>query len=310
MRILLAGATGAIGRPLTEALGEAGHTVVALTRDYDQAEALKQRGIEVIVACALDRVLLRGAAERRGLQVDAVIHQMTALRVPPTRHQGMAETNLLRTTGTRNMLELAELAGARRFLTQSIVFGYGYTDHGTEPLTEGSRFGERPDGPTAPHVEAMATNELLVRSSDRVEGVALRYGLFYGADEENMRAMLAARKVPVPSRGGGSLAWVHIDDAVGATVAALEYGRAGAAYNIVDDRPATWRDLMTASAARYHAPRPRALPGSLIRLAAPYVASMVLDTSMRVSNQRAREELAWTPSYRSFDEWAYSRAAS
>ena len=308
MRVLLAGATGAIGRPLTAALAEAGHTVVALTRDHEAATALSERGIEALVADALDRGRLLGEARARGLQVDAVVHQLTALRTPPARHSGMHTTNQLRTVGTRNLIALAKQTGARRLLTQSIVFGYGYTDHGSMPLTEGSEFGKRPNGPTAPHIEAMAANESLVRADEQVEGIALRYGLFYGADSDTMRTMLRARKVPIPSRDGGRLAWVHIDDAVSATVAALERGRPGAAYNIVDDRPTTWREMMTAAAGFYGAPQPRALPAWLIRLAAPYVASMVLDTSMQVSNLLARDELGWAPTFRTFHEWSGGHA--
>jgi hypothetical protein len=69
------------------------------------------------------------------------------------------------------------------------------------------------------------------------EGIALRYGLLYGGDAEQMRNQLASRKVPVAS--GGLLGWIHHEDAVAATVAALEHGRGGQAYNLVDDRPAT-----------------------------------------------------------------------
>jgi len=306
MRILLAGATGAIGRPLTAALQEAGHAVVALTRDAGKVQGLRERGLEVLVADALDRERLRQAAEEGELRVDAVIHEMTALSKPPARHSGMRATNELRTTGTRNLLEVAKLAGARRFLTQSIVFGYGYTDHGDELITEESTFGDsRGGGPTAPHVSAMAANERLVRSDADMEGIALRYGLFYG--DPTMATMLKARKVPVPSSEGGALAWIHLDDAVSATVAALERGRGGAAYNIVDDRPTTWRDLMAASAAALGAPPPRELPGWLIRLAAPYVATMVLDTSMRVSNELARRELGWAPEYPSVHDWSSRR---
>ena len=93
------------------------------------------------------------------------------------------------------------------------------------------------------------------------------------------------------------LPWVHIDDAAAATVAALERGRAGAAYNVVDDDTASWGRMFTDMATALGAPEPRALPGWVIRLAAPYVASMVLDTSMRVSNKLAKSELDWAPQY-------------
>lgn len=291
MRVLLAGATGAIGRPLTTALQEAGHEVVALTRHLARAAAMDQ-DVTPLVADALDRDALLRAAD--GGAVDAVVHQLTALHKPPVRHSGMTLTNTLRTTGTRNLLELAVVTGAKRFVTQSIVFGYGYTDHGPGELTEDAPFGQPDDGRTAPHVRAMGINERLVLDHPDLEGMALRYGLFHGGND--LAEMLRARKVPVP-RGGGDLGWIHLDDAVTATVAALENGSAGSAYNIVDDEPASWRTVMTTLAKAYGAPAPRTLPAWLLRLAAPYAAAVALDTSLHVSNARARRELGWAPKH-------------
>jgi hypothetical protein len=69
------------------------------------------------------------------------------------------------------------------------------------------------------------------------EGIALRYGVFYGGDGPQMHALLKTRTLPVFS--GGVLSWIHHVDAAAATVAALEVGRPGQAYNIVDDQPQT-----------------------------------------------------------------------
>ncbi|GGB22356.1 epimerase [Flexivirga endophytica] len=292
MRVLLAGATGAVGRPLTTALQLAGHEVVALTRDPARADGMTERGVTPVIADALDRDALLRAAD--GVSFDAVVHQLTALRKPPVRHSGMTLTNTLRTIGTRNLLELAIANGAKRFVTQSIVFGYGYTDHGPHVLTEDAPFGGPVKGRTAPHVRAMGVNEQLVLEHHDLDGMALRYGLFYGGDD--MAQLLRARKVPVP-RDGGHLAWIHLDDAVSATVAALEKGSPGSAYNIVDDEPASWRTVMTALAKAYGAPAPRVLPAWLLRLGAPYAGAVALDTSLHVSSAKARRELDWAPAH-------------
>jgi nucleoside-diphosphate-sugar epimerase len=294
MKVLLAGATGAIGQPLVQALREVGHDVVGLTRDSRRARVLLEAGVEPVVGDALDRDTLLHATH--GLCFDAVIHEMTALSKPPARHGAMAGTNRLRTVGTRNLLAVARRAGATRFVTQSIVFGYGYFDHGAVELSERSPFGELRGGPTDVHVDAMRENEELVISDESLAGIALRYGLFYGGDVASMREMLTGRKIPVPRSGERQLAWIHLEDAVSATVAALEHGLPRAAYNIVDDAPVSWRDLFVRTAEALGAPAPRQLPDWLIRSAAPYVGAM-LSTSMRVSNARAREQLGWAPSY-------------
>ena len=124
----------------------------------------------------------------------------------------------------------------------------------------------------------------------------MRYGIFYGGDRA-MTDLLKARKLPIPATVNHPLPWIHIEDAAAATVAALEQGHAGAAYNIVDDDTASWGQMFTDMAEAVGAPHPRALPSWVIRMAAPYVASMILDTSMRVSNGLAKSELGWAPQY-------------
>jgi nucleoside-diphosphate-sugar epimerase len=127
------------------------------------------------------------------------------------------------------------------------------------------------------------------------EGIALRYGLLYGGDAPAVRTILRRRRLPVAP--GGLLGWVHHEDAVAATVAALERGLPGQAYNVVDDRPATWAEVFTAMAAAVGAPPPRSVPAWVFRIVAPYVASFAVDTSMRVCNRKAEDELGWTPRY-------------
>jgi nucleoside-diphosphate-sugar epimerase len=297
MKVLLAGASGAIGTPLIHRLRAAGHDVVAITRD---PRRLRGQDVEPVVADVMDREALLRAL--RGVRADAVLHELTALSKIPIRHSGMAATNALRTTGSRHLVEAAALVGARRFLTQSIVFGYGYGDHGSTPVTEEDPFGEPGSGPTAAHIRAMAEAERLA-SSNGLEGIALRYGLFYGPGPATagMVDMVRKGRFPVISSGGGLANWIELDDAAAATVAALEKGRAGAAYNIVDGTPVTWGDFVDELARLLGAPRPRRLPSWVIRLASPYAWS-AMTSSMRVSNARAADELGWTPAYPSYKE--------
>jgi nucleoside-diphosphate-sugar epimerase len=296
MRVLLAGASGAIGIPLTRQLIASGHQVLGLTRDPVGGRRLEALGATPVVADALDHDGLLRAVD--GRSADAVIHELTALRTAPTRHSGMAPTNRLRTQGTTNLLAAAQVLGARRFLTQSIIFGYGYADHGRHLLTEDDPFGRPAGDRSDPHVAAMLSSEQAAFSAP--EGIALRYGLLYGGDSAQMRALLARRGLPVAK--GGVLGWVHHQDAAAATVAALEHGRPGQAYNLVDDLPATWREVYVTMARAFGAPPPRRLPRWLFRLVAPYVASFAVDTSMRVSNARARTELGWRPAYPTYHD--------
>ena len=296
MKVLLAGASGALGVRITTLLVHHGHEVLGLARDPAGAPRLAALGATPVVADALDREGLLRAVD--GLAADAVVDELTELKKPPTRHRGMARTDRLRTEGTANLLAAAEALGARRFLTQSFVLGYGYRDHGRNLLTEDAPFGRPAGNRSDPHVAAMLSTEQQAFTAP--EGIALRYGVLYGGDAASMGPLLARRAVPVAE--GGLLGWVHHQDAAAATVAALERGRGGQAYNVTDDLPATWQEVFLAMARALGAPRPPRVPRWLFRLAAPYVASFVVDSSMRVSNAKARRELGWRPAYPTYED--------
>ncbi|HEU5111260.1 MAG TPA: NAD(P)-dependent oxidoreductase [Micromonosporaceae bacterium] len=292
MRVLIAGASGAVGTPLTRQLIAAGHEVVGITRGRANAERLRAAGAEAVVADVMDRGGLLTAL--RGVRADAVMHQLTALGSTKMR-EAMRGTNDLRTTGTAHLLAAARAVGAHRFLTQSIVFGYGYRDHGPRLLTEDDPFAEPATGSLAPVIAAIGSTEEQVFAADEIEGIALRYGLFYGQDgfTRTIVNLVRRRRLPVPSSGGGFANLIHLEDAAAATVAALEKGHAGQAYNVVDDEPVRWADYADALAAELGARRPRRVPTMLLR-AIPYVHTL-MTTSMRVSNAKAKRELGWAP---------------
>jgi len=299
MRVLLAGASGAVGTPLTRQLIAAGHEVVGITRSQANAERLRTAGAEAVVADAMDRENLLAAV--RDVRADAVMHQLTALGTTKMR-QAMQGTNALRTTGTAHLLAAARAVGAHRFLTQSIVFGYGYRDHGPRVITEDDPFAEPVSGNLAAAVAAIRSTEEQVVSADEMEGIALRYGAFYGEDSFTRMIINLVRKhrLPVPSSGGGFANFIYLEDAAAATVAALEKGRAGQAYNIVDDEPARWADYLDTLAAELGARRPWRVPTWMLR-PIPYLHA-IMTTSMRVSNAKARRELGWAPAVSTYRE--------
>lgn len=310
MRVLVAGASGALGVPLTRQLISAGHEVLGLSRTTGNRNRLLALGAEPLIADVMDRAALLAAVE--GLKADAVVHALTALKKAPVRHRDMVATNALRQEGTANLLAAARAVGARRFVAESMIVGYGYGDWGTKVLTEDdpsfgppgrSRWLER-------HLEAMRSIERQTFAADGIEGIALRYGLFYGpgAGAKEMVEMLRRRRMPILRNGGGPLSWVYIEDAATATAAALEKGRPGQAYNVVDDEPVPWGAFMEAMAQAVGAPSPPAVPRWLLRLA-PY-AHAVMTSTLRVSNAKARRELDWTPSVPTYRQGCEKLAAS
>jgi nucleoside-diphosphate-sugar epimerase len=292
MRVLLAGASGAIGTPLTRQLLAAGHHVVGVTRSPANAERLRNAGAEAVVADVLDRADLLAAV--RTMRADAVVHQLTNLGVKNPL-AGLKGTNAVRTIGTANLLAAARTVGAHRFVTQSIIFVYGYRDHGSHVLTEDDPPAEPSRGFVGQVIRALRSNEDQVLTADGIEGVALRYGMFYGQDAGTRMIVNLARRrrLPVPSSGGGFLGPIYLDDAAAATVAALEKGRAGQAYNVVDDEPVRWGDLLGAIATEVGVRPPIRIPVWLAR-AIPYLG-LLMTSSFRVSNAKAKRELGWSP---------------
>jgi nucleoside-diphosphate-sugar epimerase len=284
MRVLLAGASGDLGRHLLPLLARAGHTVTAITR---RASNVSDLGVQSVVADVLDRSSLLAAVD--GLEFDAVIHEATDLRREPRRYAHMRTTNRLRTEGTSALIAAARATGATRFITASVFYGYGFDDFGRRVLDEDAAFGEQPGGPVDPVLRSLISNEQQARAFG---GVALRYGLLYRG-----RGAIPA----VPSDWRGDLPFVHVSDAATATVAGL-YAAPGTAYNIVDDAPASWREVHEARARAFELPDPARLPSWLIRRAAPFGAHLLTETSMRVSNARARADLGWAPAFPSYVE--------
>ncbi|MEU0165075.1 NAD-dependent epimerase/dehydratase family protein [Streptomyces iakyrus] len=288
--ILLAGASGVLGRHITRALTEAGHKVTGLGRS-------RENGIR---ADLMDRDALLRAVD--GHHFDTVVHAATALRKPPMRDRDMYATDALRTEGTAHLVEAARATGARRFVVESMAFGYGYGDHGDRPLTEDDPFGPR--GATPPlerHIAGMRTKERLAFEAEALDGIALRLGLFYGpGGTEALLPLLRRRQLPLPDDRGRVLPWVELTDAARAVVAAVERGRPGQAYNIADGTPMGFRAHVEAVARTFGLPKPVNVPLWLLKPMS-YVHT-VMSSRLRLSCAKAERELGWTPRYASSHE--------
>ena len=294
MRVLLAGASGVIGRVLLRLLTDQGHQVIALSRHPSDEQS---PAVRWVAADALNKDdLLAALAPYRA---DAVISQLTALRKPPARHRDMRQTNRLRTIGTANPVAAARRLGAGRFLTQSMMFGYGYDNQGGRLRTETEPFGPRRSGRFEEHLAAMRKNEELILGDAEFDGIALRYGLFYGgAASQPLLTGVQKRTLPVLAGHVEPLSFVHLEDAAAATVAAMTADSVGGqAFNIADDEPASWTTFVSYTAERAGAPPPRRLPAWVLQLAAPY-GRVILEGGVCISSAKAREKLSWRPIYR------------
>jgi 2-alkyl-3-oxoalkanoate reductase len=257
MKVLIAGATGAIGRPLLRCLNQKHHTVFALARSPDSARAVTALGAEPVAADALDAASVKAQVAR--IRPDAVINELTSLprHYTPAEMRAAAERDRkIRTEGNANLLAALRDAGVCRYLLQS--GGYWYAP-GTGLADESVPFAFNASPAVAAGARRYADLEAAAAGTSSVEFVGLRYGFFYGPGTWYSRAgdmgeQVRKRQVPVIGAGQGVWSWVHIDDAAAATAAALEC--APGVYNVVDGDPTAQCVWLPAFARAVGAPPP------------------------------------------------------
>jgi len=304
MRIFVAGATGAVGRHLVPLLVASGHQVVASTRSAAKAGGLRELGAEPVIADGLDAADMRTAVI--SARPDVVIHQMTDLAAATDlRHfdRAFARTNELRTRGTDNLLAAARESGAKGFIAQSFC-GWTFSRHGGAIKTEADELDPNPPEELRRTLEAIRYLERTVTASSAPEGIVMRYGFFYGPEtgtlSQAMKDQLRRRRVPVIGDGGGYWSFIHTEDAASATLAAVERGRGGNIYNIVDDHPVQVRDWLPALAEILGAKPPLHVPAWLGRLLAGEHMVAMMTEVRGASNAKAKRELGWLPAHPSW----------
>ena len=302
MRGFVAGASGAIGRPLVPKLVAAGHEVTGATRSESKADDVRHAGANAAVVDVFDADALRAAVDEARPEV--VVHELTALpeRLDFRKKDVYEPTNRVRTEGIRNLLDAARGAGARRFVCQSIAFAY--RNDGARIKSEEDPLLDDAPGPFGGGVRALREMEAMVLGADALEGLVLRYGFFYGpgthyGQDGAMVADVTRRRLPVVGRGTGVFSFIHVDDAADATVAAVERGAPGV-YNVTDDEPAPMSEWVPVLATAAGAKRPLRVPLWLARLVGGAQAAGFASELRGASNEKAKRELGWRPAHPSW----------
>jgi nucleoside-diphosphate-sugar epimerase len=290
MRILLAGATGVIGRQTVPILTGAGHQVTGLARTPTRLP-----DTEVVAADALDPAAVADAV--RAAAPDVIVHMLTAIPDPvDPRHlaRDMAPTNRLRTQGTANLLAAA--SGAR-VITQGVA--YAYDPAGAPVKDEDAPLWRDPPTQFAPVVAALRNLERRVTWAG---GLVLRLGHLYGpgtsyASGGGLTRRLRAGSIPLIGAGASMFSFIHAHDAATAILAAIEHPEVRGTLNIVDDQPTLAHDWLPEMAAMLGAPTPRHVPAWLARLFVGGWGVAYMTGLAGASNTRARQQLDWKPTY-------------
>lgn len=294
MKIFVAGASGAIGQPLVVELIHQGHTVTGMTHSDAGAEKLAKAGAAVARVSAFDAPALEEALRRCSAEI--VIDELTALpKHPAEMAAAAAGDRKLRLEGGGNLFRAAQAAGVRRYLQQASAFflksGNGLADE-SESLAVDASPG------VAAAARTYAELEKRLFSSSAMDGVALRYGFFYGPNTWYDRDGASADEVrkqemPIIGRGEGVWSWIHIDDAAHATVAALT--APPGVYNVVDDDPSPVSVWLPAFARSLGAPAPPHISEEQA-LRVDGEDAIYYQTKLRgASNKKARRMLHFQP---------------
>jgi 2-alkyl-3-oxoalkanoate reductase len=258
MKVFVAGATGAIGRPLVSALRAAGHYVIGMSSSEEGVLRLREQGAEGEVANALDEHAVLALIKR--VKPDAVIDELTSLpkRYTPEEMRAAAERDRnLRLVGGRNLQNAARAAAAKRYIVQSTGFFYG---PGEGLASEQDPLAVNASPAVAGSVRTYMQIEERVLGDPKLQGVALRYGFFYGPHtyqdpvDGSVSQQVREQVYPVIGSGRGIFSFVHVEDAAAATVAALECDPG--VYNVVDDDPSELAVWLPAFARFLGAPDP------------------------------------------------------
>lgn len=296
MRVFLAGASGAIGKPLIPVLVKAGHQVIGMTRSPQKRELVESLGAKHVAADALDpQAVMR---EIQAAQPDVIIHEMTAIPQDLNLRrfdEQFALTNRLRSEGTDSLLAAGLAVGTRKFIAQSYA-GWPYERVGGPIKSEDDPLDTDPPEVFRRSLAAMRHLETRVTGTPGVQGVVLRYGSLYGPGTSSDWMLDQIRKHRLPIVGEGSAVWsfIHVDDAATATLAAVESGAPGI-YNIVDDEPVAVSEWLPELARMIGAKPPLHIPAWIAQLAIGDAGVILMTEARGSSNQKARRALDWKP---------------
>jgi nucleoside-diphosphate-sugar epimerase len=295
VKILIAGATGAIGNPLLKYLKDAGHKPFALVRSPKAAGALGAKSTEEVVADALDAASVLQVVKH--INPDVIINELTSLPkhyTPDEMKAAAARDKEVRVKGNANLLAAARETNCHHYVLQSAAFWYA-PGPGLADETASFAF----DAPPGIAAGCRTYTDLEAAAQESgLQAVLLRYGFFYGpgtwfSPEGDVGEQVRRREVPVIGKGEGIWNWVHVDDAAAATCAAVTADPG--VYNVVDDRPVAQSEWLPAFAKFVGAPEPPTVSEEQgLRNSGP--DALYYATKLRgASNQRAKAQLAFRP---------------
>lgn len=299
MKVFIAGATGVLGRTVTEQLVAAGHAVTGLVRRSQDMGQLEARGARAVLGDLFDLETVLFAT--RG--ANAVIHLASAC--PPTLRSHNADweaSNRLWREGTRNIIHAALENQAQTYVQQSLAAVHGDG--------KGNWIKEETPLHNPPEISAVLQAEDLALEAYRSHGlptVILRGATLYGAESPLTRQVMdsvKARRFRAPGSGRQYWHWLHVHDMAAAVVTAALTPAPGEVFLVADDWPFQAQEAPAFLAKKLAVPAPPRFP---VAVPLPFGAASPLfpDFSTRYRNDKLKRMLGWALRYPTYhDGWA------
>jgi nucleoside-diphosphate-sugar epimerase len=296
MKILIAGATGAIGKPLIDLVVEDGHEVYGITQSKERALIIAGKGAKPLIINVLEKEALFSALA--AIKPDVVIDMLTHLPkeyTPESMREAAEWDTKVRREGGAHLQAAAEACGTKRYIVQSSGFWYA---PGNGLADESTPFAFEATPGIDSGVRLYAEIEQRVLLSEKIEGVALRFGFFYGPGTwfrrgGNIADQLQKKQFPIIGNGKGVWNFVHIEDAAKAARSAI-YSYPGI-YNIVNDHPSQMKEWLPAF-ARYAETHPPMVITEEQGLVEKGADAVYYATKLRgASNAKAKKEFNFQP---------------
>jgi nucleoside-diphosphate-sugar epimerase len=298
-RTAVTGANGFIGSAVCRALAAEGAEVVGVEVFPEHEEELRAAGVEPRIADVADREAIAEALR----DAELVVHTAAYVR----EWGSMEDFMRVNVAGTANVMDAAEAAGTERVVHVSSVVVYGYDDEGHQDESAFRR------NVGVPYIDTKSASDAIAA---RRGAVVVRPGDVYGPGSVPWTVrpvqLMASRQFALPNKGDGTMLPAYIDDLVAGIVLALRSGAPGRTYTLWDGHRVSFGEYYDRLAESLGLRKPPKLPKPLLFAVGAALEGgskllgrrppmgrhgvTFLDRRGTASNQRARDELGWTPS--------------
>ncbi len=291
LNIFITGGASGVTREATRQAIARGHKVTVLTDGLDGATKVRQDG----ALPAFSDVTRAG--ELKSLftmsKIDVVIHLLPQAGNSFPTKDGYESQEKVMVQSAVAVVEAAKEAGVKFIVYTSYAFAAGDA-HGDWLTEDQSGHQERALRP-------VLAAEHHVMQGD-VNACVLRAGFIYGGETASIHALgdiLKRGRSPYLGDSHSVHNWVHEADLAQAAVLAAEKQPAGEIINVVDDEPVSASTFAGYLATGQGMDQPTAstAPLFVLKLSTSDVQRLLLDSSVRLKNDKAKQILGWQPRY-------------